>query len=74
MESLVSEKEIETALEKLAIEEEKLDDAIATEQQEALDTTSFIRNKSSISQSTRARNRRRFVKSGLIDEKQRILY
>lgn len=59
MDGLLSVKDIENALEKLTVEEEKLDQAIATEQQEEIDTTSFIRNKSSVSQSDHAKKRRR---------------
>lgn len=62
MDNLITEKDIENALEKLTVEEEKLDQAIATEQQEEIDTTSFIRNKSSISQSENAKKRRRYSK------------
>lgn len=59
MDSFISEIDIENVLEKLTVEEEKLDQAIATEQQEEIDTISFIRNKSSVSQSENAKKRRR---------------
>lgn len=59
MDQLVSEREIEHALQKLALEEEKIEDAIAMVEQEELDTKSFIRNKSSVSQSANAKKRRR---------------
>lgn len=74
MNSLASEKEIEHALEKLAIEEEKLDNAIATEQQEVEDTNSFIRNKSSVSQSSHAKKRRRLAALRVDDERKSISY
>lgn len=54
-----SDREIESALEKLTIEEEKLEQEIATEIQEEKDTVSFLRNKSSVSQSENAKKRRR---------------
>lgn len=59
MEKIIAEREVENALEKLALVEEKVDDAIAVAEQEEVDTKSFIRNKSSVSQSANAKKRRR---------------
>lgn len=59
MEKIIAEREVENALEKLALVEEKVDDAIAIAEQEEVDTKSFIRNKSSVSQSANAKKRRR---------------
>lgn len=58
MEKIIAEREVENALEKLALVEEKVDDAIAIAEQEEVDTKSFIRNKSSVSQSANAKKRR----------------
>lgn len=59
MEKIVAERDVENALEKLALVEAKVEDAIAIAEQEEVDTKSFIRNKSSVSQSANAKKRRR---------------
>lgn len=53
------EQDVENSLETLTVQEEKLDDAIAKEEQEIVDTASFIINKNSVSQSATAKKRRR---------------
>lgn len=57
--SIKEEQEIENALETLTVEEAKIDDAIAKEEQEVVDTASCILNKNSVSQSKHAKKRRR---------------
>lgn len=57
--STEQEQDVENCLETLTIKEEKLDDAIVKEEQEVVDTASFIINKNSVSQSEAAKKRRR---------------
>lgn len=57
--SIKEETEIENALETLTVEEGKINDAIAKEEQEIVDTASYILNKNSVSQSEHAKKRRR---------------
>jgi hypothetical protein len=53
------EQDVENSLKTLTVQEEKLDDAIVKEEQEIVDTASFIINKNSVSQSATAKKRRR---------------
>lgn len=57
--SIEQEQDVENCLETLTVKEEKLNDAIVKEEQEVVDTASFIINKNSVSQSEAAKKRRR---------------